>query len=114
MGGKTIFTAMKKLLFLGACLMALASQPVMAQTGGAQVAVVRLLSSGSHLFVTTTYGVGKTESVDTDVPLSIAKSQKPIAEAYQQVVMKLTQEGYTLKGMSAGDGYTTLIFMKGQ
>jgi hypothetical protein len=33
---------MKKLLFLGACLVVLASQPAMAQTGGSDIVVVKV------------------------------------------------------------------------
>jgi hypothetical protein len=55
---------MKKLLFLGACLVALASQPVMAQTGGADVVVVQVsfgLGAGQILI---SHGGGKTEVVE--------------------------------------------------
>ena len=57
--GKAIFTAMKKLLFLGACLVALASQPVMAQTGNAEVVVVRLEESLRRVYVSVTRADGK-------------------------------------------------------
>jgi hypothetical protein len=55
---------MKKLLFLGTCLLALGSQPVMAQMTGPQIAVVTSYSSGfaaGHFVVDKD---GKTEVID--------------------------------------------------
>ncbi|MGI4867578.1 MAG: hypothetical protein ACRYFZ_26900 [Janthinobacterium lividum] len=103
---------MKKFLFLGACLAALASQPVRAQVHAPQVTVVRLTFTGTRLITTISRGEGKTETTDIDVPISIAKNSTPMAEAYQRVLAKLTQEDYLLKGMSGGDAITTVVFMK--
>jgi hypothetical protein len=41
-GAEHYFEGMKKLLFLGACLVALASQPVIAQTDGTDIVVVKV------------------------------------------------------------------------
>jgi hypothetical protein len=40
---------MKKLVFLGACLVVLASQPVKAQTGGADVVVVKVSEYATYI-----------------------------------------------------------------
>jgi hypothetical protein len=117
---------MKKLLFLGACLVALASQPVMAQTGlpkalasslvaqtgGANVVIVRVYEYGGKCVIATSQGTDKTELTTVDTPINGYKSQKLTAEAYHQVVAGLIQQGYSLKGISGGDIQTTLIFSK--
>ncbi len=109
-----IFVAMKKVLFLGACLVALASSPVIAQTAGPQVVVVRVNDGGglgSHLVIVR--GEGKSEVVDFPLGLSV-KSLTTSGEAMQQVFAKLYQEGYALKStFGGGQGYTsTLVFVK--
>jgi hypothetical protein len=105
---------MKKLLFLGACLVALASQPVIAQTSVPQVIVVQVYFTGlgtGHL--TVTRGEGQTEDIEfkqTNI------KQATEAETCQRVFEKLYQEGYSLKStFSPGTGgISTLIFAKGQ
>jgi hypothetical protein len=104
---------MKKLLFLGACLVALASQPVMAQTGGADVVVVQVsfgLGAGQILI---SRGGGKTEVVEIKKQNRNAGFE---SEAYQQVISKLYQEGYTIKS-TFSDGVrnqSNIVFVKGQ
>jgi hypothetical protein len=105
---------MKKLFFLSACLVALAAQPVMAQTSGADIVVVRLSFNGARLVTAIARGEGKTETTELDVPISPVKTTAPLAEAYQRVLVKLSREGYTLKGMTGGDSFTTIVFAKGQ
>jgi opacity protein-like surface antigen len=98
---------MKKLLFLGACLVALASQPAMAQTGGSDMVVVK---------VTEQYG---------RIEFFIARAgSKPehneSAEYTRSLLMELAQQGYNLTttytsgGVAGGPGPTTLVFTKRQ
>ena len=79
---------MKKLLFLGACLVALASQPVVAQTGTPEVAVLSFYHNASgRLFATIVHGKGTPEKQDTK------GSWDEEAQFQQQVIAKLYQEG---------------------
>jgi hypothetical protein len=101
-GVRSSFAAMKKLMFLGACLVALASQPVMAQTGTPEVIVVRISETlgigGIHLVIIRPDGKG--ESVDVT---GVGMTEKKLIEsgqAYQRVFAKLYQEGYSLKAPS--------------
>jgi hypothetical protein len=103
---------MKKLVFLGACLAALASQPVKAQTGGQGVATVRISQAIGRVYIAISTGVGSAQISEIETPNYTAKNIGPIADIYQQTIAKLSQQGYTLKGMSGGDNVTTLIFTK--
>ena len=107
------FVAMKKLLFLGACLVALASQPVMAQTSGADVIVVRLIDGGIASQLIIVRGPGKNERIDL-VSSTNTKGLISSGEVIQQAIEKLYQEGYSLKSTFSGyGGYgSTLIFVK--
>jgi hypothetical protein len=103
---------MKKLLFLGACLVALASQPVMAQTGGVDVVVVRVFDNGSSVNLVINRGPGKSEKVFFGSGGN-DKHLADTAEAYQQLIAKLHQEGYGLKStFPAVNGLATLVFVK--
>jgi hypothetical protein len=102
---------MKKLLFLGACLVALASSPVMAQVGGADVVVVRIVDTGGRFVIG--YPDGKTE----EVSFTSNYSSKGLAESaiqLQKAVASLYQKGYSLKSTFSGAGgaVSTLIFVK--
>lgn len=104
---------MKKLLFLGACLVALASQPVMAQTGGADVVVVRVYDGSVSGRLVIAHAGGKTE----ELPFNGSYNSKGLAESgnqLQQVVTTLYQQGYALKSTfsSSGGVVATLIFVK--
>ena len=105
---------MKKLFLMGACLWALGSTPVVAQTTRSEVVVVRMVFNGTRLAMAVSRGEGKTEMTQFDVPSGQLKNAVPLAEAYQRIVAKLTSEGYTLKGMNGDDAYATLVFVKGQ
>ena len=109
--GKAIFAAMKKLLFLGACLVALASQPVMAQTGGADVVVVRVYD-GTGKFVIGRPG-GKIEELSFN-PNYTSKGLAESTDQLQKAIASLYQQGYTLKSTfgGAGGSVATLIFVK--
>lgn len=93
---KAYFAAMKKLLFLGACLVALASQPVVAQTGGTEVAVVQMteIDRGDLYFVIVRNGVKTEEKVFESVLGK--KGEIDRAEAKQKVLQQLYQQGFTL------------------
>ena len=89
---------MKKLVFLGACLVALASQPVMAQTGGTDVVVVKVYEYASEQRISVTHSDGKTEEVSSRA----GRSSLPEAgAALQKVFAALYQQGYTLKGSTS-------------
>jgi hypothetical protein len=108
---------MKKLLFLGVCLVALASQPVMAQTGGVEVVTVKIADNQYRLSILVTRGEGKNEYTEVTNGQAI-KNRMAKEEAVQTVLAKLYQAGYSLKGTyGAGEKYdsvNTLIFVKGQ
>jgi hypothetical protein len=85
----------------------------MAQTGGPDVITVRIVhGSAGHIYMATSTGQGKTEISDVEVPTYTHKNIGQVTDIYQQTIAKLTQQGYTLKGMSGGDITTTLVFMK--
>jgi hypothetical protein len=104
---------MKKLFFLGACLMALASQPAMAQTGGADVVVVRLADGTSASQLIIVRGPGKNEQIDL-LTSTNTKGLISSGEAIQQAIAKLYQEGYSLKSSISGyqGSVSTLVFVK--
>jgi hypothetical protein len=101
---------MKKLLFLGACLVALASSPAMAQTGGAQVVVVQVSFWASAGQILISRGEDKTEVISVKKD----KNQGFATEACQKVIAKLYQEGYAIKS-TFSDGVSNesiLVFIK--
>jgi hypothetical protein len=103
------FAAIKKLVFLGACLVALASSPVAAQASAPEVVVVvRILNN----LVIVRPG-GKTEEVDYAGGTN-AKSLTDSGITVQRVITKLYQEGYVLKSTYSGSAVSgaTLIFLK--
>lgn len=108
---------MKKLIFFAGCLLALAAQPVLAQTGGADVVVVKVFedSGNAMLRIAISRGEGKTEVTELKGG-GFGKHIGPSAEACQRIVRQLYQEGYTLKSTFGGDkgDMSTLIFIKGQ
>lgn len=103
---------MKKLFFLGACLVALASQPTMAQTGGADV-VVRLADGTNASQLIIVRGPGKNEQIDL-LTSTNTKGLISSGEAIQQAIAKLYQEGYSLKSSISGyqGSVSTLVFVK--
>lgn len=127
------FAAMKKILFLGTCLVALAAQPVMAQTvarkadaiasgvaqnSGPEVVVVRVYDNvgAGQLRLAITHADGKSESVDMPGGGASDKKLMESSQSFQHLFAKLYQEGYTLKSTFSGtEGTTaTLVFVKGQ
>jgi opacity protein-like surface antigen len=102
---------MKKFLFLGACLVVLASS-VRAQATAPSVAIVTIWYGGAsagagHLSINRD---GKNEAVDFAGGMG-EKASLARAEALRKVVAQLYQEGYALK---AAFGRDDLIFVKGQ
>jgi hypothetical protein len=119
MRGKAIFIVMKKLLFLGACLMALASSPVMAQTGGPDVVVMTVKALGvNKVRVVLAYNGGKTEEQIVKNIVGNDQAQDEATSEYQRIIAKLYQQGYSIKSTFSqgyGDRDTSaLIFVKGQ
>jgi hypothetical protein len=114
LGAGATFTTMKKLLFSGACLVALASSPVRAQTVRPPVVVVQLYFSGiSTQHIAITRGEGQTEDIEFKDP---GTKDHRTTEAYQRALAQLYQEGYTLKSTFslATNAVVTLIFEKRQ
>jgi hypothetical protein len=105
---------MKKLFFLGACLMALGSSPVMAQTPEGDVVVVRVLDgiAGKSKLVVVR-AEGKSETTELDSGLN-EKSMTATGEVFRRVIAQLYREGYSLKSTFTGSqGFvSTLIFVK--
>lgn len=103
---------MRKLLFLSACLLALAARPVMAQTASPEIVVVRVYEYPTKVHLVLTRGEGKSEVVEFDSGAS-DKRLSTSGEGYYKVVNKLYQEGYALHSTFSGaQGYTTLLFVK--
>jgi hypothetical protein len=106
---------MKKLFFLGACLVALASSPVMAQTGTPDIVVmqVRETPTGSARIVLA-YPGGKMEELDFKAGYT-EKAQNEAASEYQKLFTKLYQQGYSLKSTfgPGSNSIYTLVFVKG-
>jgi len=105
---------MKKFL-VSAGLLALTALPALAQTApDADVVVVRV----AHQFkgratITTSFGAGATQVKELEVPgLNETKIASVMTEATQQALAPLFEKGYTLKGMSGGDGVTLIVLTK--
>lgn len=113
--------AMKKKFFLGACLVALASSPAMAQVGVAETVVVTVENNvGLHVVISR--GPGKSEVVEVSYK-EIRQNPAAQEERLQQVFDKLFQQGFSLQGTYGGGGAgrsgsflfnNTLIFTKRQ
>lgn len=103
---------MKKLLLLGAYMAAVASSPVLAQTGTSEVAIVQLyftrINTG-HLSLTRTTGTTEAAQFKT------SNTHQEEATAYQRVFTQLYQDGYSLKStITRLEDIATWIFVKGQ
>jgi opacity protein-like surface antigen len=116
------FAAMKKLLFLGACLVALASQPVMAQTGAADIVVVKVSEGGGYLQFDIARPGSKPEHREFSLKQMKEKGDGYYvggqAEYTRLLLVELAQQGYALTANyssnegSGGSGPTTLVFTK--
>jgi hypothetical protein len=91
----------------------LASQPVMAQTGEADVVVVNVYYIGlanGHLGLTR--ATGTTEAAQFK---NTSNAHQEGASAYQRIFAQLYQEGYSLKStLVRAENLCTWIFVKGQ
>ncbi|RZK26773.1 MAG: hypothetical protein EOO63_14280 [Hymenobacter sp.] len=96
--------------------MALASQPVKAQTGGPDIVIVRLAEGAGTIHAVITRGEGKSEEVEFQN--GGGKRLVASSEGYYKLINKLYQEGYTLKNSfssaSMNAEQMTLLFVKGQ
>jgi opacity protein-like surface antigen len=119
------FAAMKKLLFLGACLVALASQPVMAQTGAADIVVVKVIESYGRIEFFIARAGSKPEHREFGFKQLKEKGEDRFfyngsAEYTRSLLMELAQQGYNLTttytsgGVASDPGPTTLVFTKRQ
>ena len=111
---------MKKLFLLGACLLALASQPVMAQTGDADVVAVRVAERYGQTHLTIERAGQEPEEIAFGWDGRIDKKFNRASKGYLDALRKLYQQGYqvqaTIPGAANSNGttYTTLIFTKGK
>jgi len=109
---------MKKLLFLGTCLVALASSPIRAQTGVSQIAVLRITEYPGTVYVSLTQAEGKSEQWKFDNG-STGKRLDDSGQGYYKLLANLYNQGYHLQStFSSAIGTdlnrTTLILVKGQ
>jgi hypothetical protein len=106
---------MKKLLFLGSCLVALASQPAMAQTGRPEVVVVKVMESMYTMRIVVVQGSGTPQVQELNIGEG-TKAMVSSSQEIQKVVAGLYAQGYSLKSTFDGNKgvVSTLIFVKGQ
>lgn len=105
---------MKKYVFVGACLLALASLPARAQTGGEDIVVVKVAEYQNSTQLVLVDSAGKSELMELEGgggPNAMTQSAKRV----QRVVASLYAKGYVLKSTFTGDhgSISTLIFVKG-
>jgi opacity protein-like surface antigen len=112
---------MKKLFFLGACLVALASQPVIAQTAAADIVVVKVSEGSGYLNFDIARPGSKPEHREFSLKQLKEKGESYYisgqAEYTRILLVELTQQGYTLTttyntNLGAVAGPTTLVFTK--
>ncbi|MBH8558981.1 hypothetical protein [Hymenobacter negativus] len=103
---------MKKLLLLGACLLALSMNPVRAYASDPDIVVVRVFDNGGSARVVISRAGGKNE-VSSFNSGNGEKGLSDSGQGYLKVVQKLYSEGYSLKSTFTADVFlTTLIFVK--
>lgn len=98
---------------MGACLVALASQPVMAQTVGTDLVIVRIFQIGRKLEFSIAHGQQQPEEVTFD----LNKEVKP-APSYYTVLAKFYAQGYVVQavipGLTNNVGYTESTLVLGK
>jgi hypothetical protein len=110
---------MKKLLFLGVCLVVLASQPVLAQTGTPAVLTMRVMEEHRHTRLWINWPGREPELVEynwNDLEGKAANAGR----IYEAAIRRVYEQGYQLQGVIpgvvAGEGvayaYSTLVFTK--
>ena len=93
---------MKKLLILEACLLAFASSPAVAQTGGPDLVLVRFSHAlGGKLLVVITRGEGKSEVLYFARNNGTDKGEMVTSDAIYKVLHQFYQEGYALTSSTA-------------
>jgi hypothetical protein len=93
----SIFALMKKCLFLGACLVALASEPVLAQTGGAELVVVHVQESSRSLY----FSIARGQQQPEEIEIKLTKEVKA-APSYYTVLSKFYAQGYVVQAVIPG------------
>jgi hypothetical protein len=95
---------MKKYLLLGACLVALASSPVVAQTSGTEVdvTVVRVTAGGSRTYLSVTRPGAKPEDIEYSnypqlEPDKPSGKRQYVGLGIQALVADLYRQGYQLQ-----------------
>lgn len=84
----------------------------MAQTGGADVVVVRLVDSATRGKMVIVRPGGKADDYSFNAGTSTTNLREG-GLTIQRVITNLAQEGYTLKSTFSGvDGVATLVFTK--
>jgi hypothetical protein len=109
---------MKKLFFLGASLVGLASSPARAQASGSQVAVVRITEYPGTVYVSLTQAEGKSEQWKFDSG-STGKRLDDSGQGYYKLLADLYQRGYRLQStfsaaVDPGVNRITLVLLKSQ
>lgn len=95
--GGGIFAAMKKLFFIGACLVALVSQPVMAQTGAPDLVVVKVDETPSFL----RFSIARGQQEPEEVQINLGKAMK-VSVAYYTTLSKFYAQGYVVQALIPG------------
>jgi hypothetical protein len=108
---------MKKLLFLGACLVALASQPVMAQASGPDVLVVRVVEIYGRTLITIERAGQEPEEIIFDWNGRPGKGARA-SKGYYDALARFYQQGYQTQAIipgshsSTGEVFTTIFLTK--
>lgn len=100
------FAAMKRLLFLGLCLVALASQTVMAQTSGPDIIVVRVEETNTHVSLTVERVGQAPEGIGFDYDRRPGKAIRT-SKGYLDALSKFYEQGYVVQAVIPGVTYTT-------
>ncbi|MBO2010886.1 hypothetical protein [Hymenobacter negativus] len=107
---------MKKLFWLGACLLALSVHPVKAQATNPEIAVVRVYEYETWVELVIVRGPDQSEILKFDSGTT-EKSLTKSGKGYYNALFKLYQEGYSLQSTftatpTAAGSFTTLLFVK--
>lgn len=109
---------MKKLLLLGGCLWALAAQPASAQTGSADVVVVKVLESplATRIIIARSSGFPDEYDIKASLAGNEATVARESAQKMQEILTKLYDQGYAVRSTFGGGdgGHSTLVLVKGR
>lgn len=118
-GAEHYFAAMKKLLFLGVCLVALASQPVLAQAESTEVIVVRIQESSVRTHLTIERAGQEPQEKEFDRDSRIGRKWPRASKGYYEALAPFYQQGYQTQAVipgtsfsNGGSTYSTLILTK--